>query len=61
MKKVNCVLLLLCGLPVLAGCGGSNEAKPAENIVQERPVGYEKGSDGKMQSSSSMTPAPAKP
>jgi len=44
----------------LVGCSSSNEAKPAENIVQERPAGYQKGPDGKMKASSEMAPAPAK-
>ena len=61
MKKVNFVLLFLCASPTLVGCSSSNEAKPAENIVQERPMGYEKGPDGKMMPSSGMTPAPSKP
>jgi hypothetical protein len=61
MKKVNFVLLFLCASPALVGCSSSNEAKPAENIVQERPMGYEKGPDGKMKPSSGMTSAPSKP
>jgi len=46
--------------PSLVGCSSSSEAKPAENIVQERPAGYQKGPDGKMKASSEMAPAPAK-
>lgn len=61
MKKMICVLLFLCASPFFVGCSSSNEAKPAENIVQERPVGFEKGPDGKMKASSEMTAAPAKP
>ena len=61
MKKLICILMFLGAVPSLVGCSSSNEAKPAENIVQERPAGYQKGPDGKMKASSEMAPAPTKP
>ena len=60
MQKTTLALLILCVLSIQCGCGGSSDATPAENIVQERPVLFEKGPDGKMVPSSAMKPAPAK-
>ena len=61
MRKFMFVILVLSISPSFVGCSESMEAKPAEKIVTERPVGYEKGSDGKMAPSKGMQAAPAKP
>lgn len=62
MRK-NLIFIVLLGLsflPSVVGCGGSMEATPAENIVSERPIGFEKGKDGKMVPSTGVMQVPSK-